>query len=84
MSSYRPNSVTGHITKMVEHLVRSQLVTCLEEHSLITPDQAAYIKGQSTQTSLHRVIDWLENINENQITGDISKCLDIFNHSEYV
>ena len=35
-----------------------------------TPDQSAYLKGHSTQTSLHRVIDdWLDNINEDQITG---------------
>ena len=70
MSNYRPISVIGHITKMVEQLVRSQHVNYLEEHSFITPDQSAYLIGHSTQTSLHRVIDdWLENINENQITG---------------
>ena len=86
MSNYRPISVIGHIAKMVEQLVRSQLVNYLEEHSFITPDQSAYLKGHSTQTSLHRVIDdWLENINENQITGvcllDISKCFDTISHS---
>ena len=86
MSNYRPVSVIGHIAKMVEQLVRSQLVRYLEEHSFITPDQSAYLKGHSTQTSLHRVIDdWLDNINEDQITGvcllDISKCFDTINHS---
>ena len=86
MSNYRPISVIGHIAKMVEQLVRSQLVNYLEEYSFITPDQSPYLKGHSTQTSLHRVIDdWLENINENQITGvcllDISKCFDTISHS---
>ena len=73
---------------MVEQLVRSQLVRYLEEHSFIIPDQSAYLKGHSTQTSLHRVIDdWLGDINEDQITGirvcllDISKCFDTINHS---
>ena len=84
--NYRPISVIGHITKMVEQLVRPQLVNYLEEHSFITPDQSAYMKGHSTQTSLNRVIDdWLENINENQITGvcrlDISKCFDTISRS---
>ena len=42
-------------------------------------------KGHSTQTSLHRVIDdWLENVNESQITGicmlDIAKCFDTIDH----
>ena len=37
-------------------------------------------------TSLHRIIDdWLDNINEDQITGvcflDICKCFDTINHS---
>ena len=70
MSNYRPISVIGHIAKMVEQLVRSQLVSYLEEHAFISTDQSAYLKGHSTQTSLHRVIDdWLENINDNQTTG---------------
>ena len=86
MSNYRPISVIGHIAKMVEQPVRSQLVSYLEEHSFITPDQSVYLKDHSTQTSLHRVIDdWLENINENQITGvcflDISKYFDTISHS---
>ena len=41
MSNYRPISVTGHIAKMVEQLVRSQLVRYLKEHAFITPDQSA-------------------------------------------
>ena len=86
LSNYRPISVIGHIAKMVEQLVRSQLVRYLEEHTFITPDQSASPKNHSTQTSLHRVIDdCLDNINEDQITGvcllDISKCFDTINHS---
>ena len=85
MSNYRPISVIGYIAKMVEELVRSQLVSYLEEHAFISPDQSAYLKGYSTQTSLHPMIDdWLENINDNQTAGvcllDISKCFDTINH----
>ena len=85
MSNYRPISVIGHIAKIVEQLIRSQLVAYLDEHYFITPDQFAYLKGHSTQTSLHRVIDdWLENVNESQITGicmlDIAKCFDTIDH----
>ena len=69
VSNYRPISVIGHKVK-IKQLVRSQLVRYLEEHSFKTPGQSAYLKGHSTQTSLHRVIDdWLDNINEDQITG---------------
>ena len=85
MSNYRPISVIGHIAKIVEQLMRSQLVAYLDEHSFITRDQFAYSKGHSTQTSLHRVIDdWLENVNEGQITGicmlDIAKCFDTIDY----
>ena len=72
---------------MAEQLVRSQLVSYLEDHAFISPDQSAYLKGHSkdTQTSLHRVIDdWLENINDSQTPGvcllDISKCFDTIVH----
>ena len=85
MSNYRPISVIGNIAKMVEQLVRLQLVLYLEEHAFISPAQSAYLKGHSKQTSLHRVIDdWLENMNDNQTTGvcllDISKCFDTISH----
>ena len=43
MSNYRPISVIGHIAKMVEQLVRSQLVSYLQEHAFISPDQSAYL-----------------------------------------
>ena len=45
--------------------VVAMLVAYLEEHAFISMDRSAYLKGHSTQTSLHRVNDdWLENINE--------------------
>ena len=40
MSNYRPISVIGHIAKMMEQLVRFQLVSYLEQHAFISPDQS--------------------------------------------
>ena len=85
MYYYRPISAIRHIAKIVEQLKRSQLVASLDEHYFIAPDQFAYLKGHSTQTSLHRVIDdWLENVNRKQIIGncmlDIAKCFDTIDH----
>ena len=84
-SDYRPISVIGHLAKIFEKLVKFQLVAFLEERKLISSDQSAYLRGHSTQTSLHRVIDdWYENVNEGEVTGacifDISKCFDTINH----
>ena len=47
MSNYRPISVTGHIAKIVEKLVRPQLVSYQEEHFYVTglvwvPDRSLY------------------------------------------
>ena len=41
MSNYRPISVIGHIAKMVDQLVSSQLVSYLKKHAFISPDQSA-------------------------------------------
>ena len=84
-NNYRPISVIGHIAKILEKLVLSQLLVYLTEHSFISPDQSAYLARHSTQTCLHRAVDdWLENINDDQITGavllDISKCFDVIDH----
>ena len=70
---------------MVEQLVRSQLMSYLDEHAFISTVRSAYLKGHSTQTTLHRVVDeWLENINDNQTIGvcllNIFKCFDTISH----
>ena len=85
-NNYRPISVIGHIANMILSLVSYQIIDFLEEHSFISLDQSAYLKRDSTQTSLHRVIDdWLENVYDGAITGacllDISKCFDSINHT---
>ena len=83
--NYRPISVVSHIAKVVEKEVQKQLMAYLDEHNFITPDQSAYLKKHSTQTSLHRVTDdLLWNVNDGLITGicslDIKKCFDTINH----
>ena len=70
---------------MIKSLVSKQIIQYLEDHVFISIDQSAYLKRQSFQTSLHRVIDdWLEQINDNSLTGacllDISKCSDSISH----
>lgn len=85
-ANYRPISVIGHVAKIIEQIICSQLILYLEKHKFISPDQSAYLKQHSTQTSLHRVFDdWLENVNEDLITGacllDISKCFDTIDHT---
>ena len=80
-NNFRPISVIGHIPKLFEKLVDSQLREYLQSHSFTTHSQSAFMKLHSTQTSLHNVIEYvLDNINENEINGicmfDLAKCFD--------
>ena len=82
---FRPISVIGHIPKLFEKLVDSQLREYLQSHSFITHSQSAFMKLYSTQTSLHNVIEYvLDNINENEINGicmfGLAKCFDTIDH----
>ena len=85
-SSWRPISVSCHISKLLEWEVNSQLLEFLTSHDLITPDQSAYLRYHSTTTCLHRVVDyWLQNMEDSEITGvcflDVEKCFNSINHS---
>ena len=84
-NNFRSISVIGHIPKLFEKLVDSQLREYLQSHSFITHSQSAFMKLHSTQTSLHNVIEYvLDNINENEINDicmfDLAKCFDIIDH----
>ena len=85
LTNFRPISVIGHIPKLFEKIVDSQLREYLQSHSFITHSQSAFMKLYSTQTSLHNVIKYvLDNINEKEINGicmfDLAKCFDTIYH----
>ena len=50
--SYRPVSLTSHIIKVFERIIRTAIVKHLEDNSLLPEDQHAYIKGRSTLSQL--------------------------------
>ena len=58
-SNYRPISVLPTISKIFESVVKVQICDYLESNSLISSKQYAYLKGRSTQTALHSVVDLL-------------------------
>ena len=84
--NYRPISMIGHIMKIFEKEIKTQLMVYLEINDLITIDQSAYRQQHNTHTALHRVIDdWLCNMSDGNLTAvcsfDITKCFDTINHS---
>ena len=54
-SDYRPISVISHIAKILERLVKDQLLDFIEDNNIISHDQSAYLRGHSTQTSNGRL-----------------------------
>ena len=83
--NYRPISVVSHIGKIFEKAVCYQLTSYLQEHCFITPDQSAFLKGHSTQTALHKVVDDLLECTDEGLLSclcffDIRKCFDCIPH----
>ena len=50
--NYRPVSLTSHIMKIFERVVKAQLIKHLVDHNLINPGQHGFVPGRSTQTQL--------------------------------
>ena len=72
--NYRPISVIPTVAKVLEKLVKRQLVSHFLNNDLIS----AYLKNRSTSTALHCLVDnFLLNINNHLINGisqiDVSK-----------
>ena len=84
-SNFRPISVLGCISMIMEREVQSQLMAYFIEHDMISSDQFAFLKNHSTVGCLHRLVDdWYEAINEGEYVMacffDIKKCFDTINH----
>ena len=84
-ANFRPISVLSIISMILEREVQVQVLTYLQDHDMISPDQFAFLKNHSTIGCLHRVFDdWYEAINEGEYIMtcflDIQKCFDSIDH----
>ena len=83
--SYRPVSLTSHIIKVFERVIRTALVKYLEDNNLLPSDQHAYIRGRSTLSQLlNHVEDAIRNWEEGKATDtiylDFAKAFDKVDH----
>ena len=84
-SNYRPISITATVSKIFEHLIKKQIVDFIENCSLISNCQSAYLRGRSTQTALHSVLDVaMSNMDNGSInllcSLDMTKGFDTISH----
>lgn len=83
--NYRPVSLTSHVIKLFERVVRNQLVTFLEENYLMNDNQHGFRPGRSCLTQLIEhydlILEHLENGgNVDVIYLDFAKAFDKVDH----
>ena len=84
-SNYRPISLTSHVIKIFERIIRNKLVEHLESNHILCPNQHGFRKGHSCLTQLLKHIDdILHNLNEDKETDviylDFEKAFDKVDH----
>ena len=83
---YRPVSLTSHIMKVLERVVKTRIMKHLLEKGLINPGQHGFVPGKSTQT---QILKHFWNIYEAIVEGvridtvylDFAKAFDKVNHN---
>ena len=85
-ANYRPISLTSHIIKLFERILRVKIVNFLETNNLIKNSQHGFRPGRSCFTQLlHHIDDIISilerNENADSLYLDLSKAFDKVNHA---
>ena len=88
-ANYRPVSLTSHILKLFERVLRSKIVTFIEENGLLSNEQYGFRPGRSCITQLLVHIDKIIEILENNQNADVlyldfSKAFDKVCHTTLI
>ena len=84
-ANYRPVSLTSHVVKIYERILRKKMVAHLEDNSLLCPNQHGFRSGKSCLTQLlHHLDDILESLmagtDVDVIYLDFAKAFDKVDH----
>ena len=84
--SYRPVSLTSHIAKVFERVVRSAIVKHLVDNDLLPKNQHGFISGRSTLSQLLQQVEqmirsWEEGKSTDTIYLDFAKAFDKVDHN---
>ena len=82
-SNYRPISLTSHLIKIFERVLRTKLVAYLERNKILCKNQHGFRKGRSCLTQLIYHIDhnFLSGNDTDSIYLDYAKAFDKVDHS---
>ena len=80
-SNFRPISLLNTISKIMERLVLTRILSWLEEHKILAEEQSGFRKSRQTNEQIFRIIqDGLTAFNKRQMLGslfiDIEKAFD--------
>ena len=84
-ANYRPISLTSHVIKIFERVIRKNLVQYLEDNNLLSNKQHGFRKGRSCLTQLLKHFDkilnnYLNNSETDVIYLDYAKAFDNVDH----
>ena len=84
--NYRPVSLTSQPCKILERMIKKQLIQHVELHNIITPHQHGFVQMKSCETNLLEAFDdWTRIMDEGQnldiIYLDFKKAFDTVPHS---
>ena len=80
-NNYRPIALTCTMCKLMESVIKDQLVQYLSDNYLISPNQHAFLVNHSTTTNLLECVhDWMLSLQDHRSTDviyvDISRAFD--------
>ena len=83
--AYRPVSLTSHVIKVFERIIRKSLVEYLQENNLLPDNQHGFISGRSTLSQLlNHIEDAIRSYEEGKVTDtiylDFAKAFDKVDH----
>ena len=84
--NYRPVSLTSHIVKVFERVIKRKLVNYLEWNKFISPNQHGFRSGRSTLTQLLAhvndvLVGWSKGLDLDCIYLDYAKAFDKVDHA---
>ena len=83
--NYRPISLTSHLSKLFERIVRTKLVNFLEKHNLLNNTQHGFRSGRSCLSQLlahyDKIVEYMEHgFNVDVVYLDFAKAFDKVDH----